>query len=92
MFPGEPIQIIPSDESKLGYIRLLDAVGIIDDKPDTLIEVADAGLLAATIITPFNQKLVRKRDDIIGFRSWGQAFWSGLATEIVRRQRARHTA
>ena len=55
---------------KLDVIGNLGAFGLIDDRPDTIQRVADAGLWAATKIQPWNSDLVARRSDIHGFRHW----------------------
>lgn len=55
---------------KLGVLRELGAFGMIDDRPDTIELVAGAGLWAATLIQPWNRKIVTKRRDVHGFSDW----------------------
>jgi 5'(3')-deoxyribonucleotidase len=55
---------------KLEVIDKLGAFGLIDDRPDTIQRVADAGLWAATKIQPWNRDLVACRTDIHGFYHW----------------------
>jgi hypothetical protein len=55
---------------KLEVIGELGAFGLIDDRPDTIQRVADAGLWAATKIQPWNRDLVARRSDIHGFHHW----------------------
>ena len=57
-------------EDKLGILQELGAFGLIDDRPDTIERVADAGLWAATKIQPWNRDLVARRDDVCGFYDW----------------------
>lgn len=81
-FPRRPVHILHSSESKLECLRDIGAVGIIDDKPATLIEVADAGLVAATLIQPWNRELVESREDIVGFFDWRHILCNG---QLLRR-------
>jgi hypothetical protein len=55
---------------KLGILRDLDAFGLVDDRPETLVRVADAGLWAATKLQPWNSDLVAAREDVHGFADW----------------------
>ena len=55
---------------KLGVLEDLGAFGLIDDRPDTIERVADAGLWAATKIQPWNRDLVAERSDVHGFHDW----------------------
>jgi hypothetical protein len=57
-------------EDKLGILGSLGAFGMVDDRPDTIARVADAGLWAATMIQPWNRELVAERADVYGFESW----------------------
>jgi hypothetical protein len=43
---------------------------MVDDRPKTIASVADAGLWAATMLQPWNRKLVAERADVYGFASW----------------------
>ena len=42
----------------------------MDDRPETMSRVADAGLWTATMIQPWNRKILAEREDIVGFESW----------------------
>jgi 5' nucleotidase, deoxy (Pyrimidine), cytosolic type C protein (NT5C) len=55
---------------KLGVLRELEAFGLVDDRPETLGRVADAGLWAAARIQPWNRALVAQRKDVHGFTDW----------------------
>jgi len=55
---------------KLYVIEGLGAFGLIDDRPDTIERVADAGLWAATKIQSWNRDLVARRSDVYGFHHW----------------------
>ena len=66
--PGAGLTVTMED--KLGILKELGAFGLIDDRPDTIERVADAGLWAATKIQPWNRDLVARRDDVRGFHDW----------------------
>lgn len=70
--PGMPIslQVLGVHESKLEALRKAGADALVDDKPATLVEAADAGLQVATLTHPYNRELVESRADIRGFESW----------------------
>jgi hypothetical protein len=51
-------------------LRDIGAFGLIDDRPETLERVADAGLWAAARIQPWNRELVAARPDVHGFSDW----------------------
>lgn len=55
---------------KLEVLRSLRAFGLVDDRPETLASVADAGLWAATKLQPWNRDLVAARPDVCGFDDW----------------------
>ncbi len=55
---------------KLAIIEELEAFGLIDDRPDTIERVANAGLWAATKLQPWNRDLVARRSDVHGFDHW----------------------
>ena len=55
---------------KLGVLGELGAFGLVDDRPDTIERVADAGLWSATKIQPWNRELVASRSDVLGFDHW----------------------
>jgi hypothetical protein len=55
---------------KLAVLREIGAFGMIDDRPETLESVADAGLWAAARIQPWNCELVAARADVRGFYDW----------------------
>jgi phosphoglycolate phosphatase-like HAD superfamily hydrolase len=67
---GSDVGLIVTIEDKLGILEELGAFGMVDDRPDTIARVADAGLWAATMIQPWNRKLVAGRADIHGFENW----------------------
>lgn len=70
--PDAPVslQLLPAHEPKLPALREAGAAGIVDDRPQTLVEVADAGLWAATLVHRYNEALVANRPDIHGFDHW----------------------
>ena len=55
---------------KLAVLREIGAFGLVDDRPETLERVADAGLWAAARIQPWNRELVAARADVHGFCDW----------------------
>jgi phosphoglycolate phosphatase-like HAD superfamily hydrolase len=67
---GPDIGLIVTVEDKLGILDSLGAFGMVDDRPDTIARVADAGLWAATMIQPWNRELVAERADVYGFENW----------------------
>jgi hypothetical protein len=68
---------------KLDLLGKLGACGLVDDRPDTIARVADAGLWAATKIQPWNRDLVERRSDVHGFHDW-QEVPDLLPLRIVR--------
>jgi 5'(3')-deoxyribonucleotidase len=69
---GPRIGLTVTMADKLGVLEELGAFGLIDDRPDTIERVADAGLWTATKIQPWNRNLVAKRSDVQGFHDWNQ--------------------
>ena len=67
---GPEVGLTVTTEDKLGILQDLGAFGMVDDRPDTIARVADAGLWAATKIQLWNRELVARRKDIYGFASW----------------------
>jgi phosphoglycolate phosphatase-like HAD superfamily hydrolase len=67
---GPDIGLTVTVEDKLGILDSLGAFGMVDDRPDTIARVADAGLWAATMIQPWNRELVAERADVYGFENW----------------------
>jgi hypothetical protein len=67
---GPGIELSVTTEDKLGLLRALGAFGMVDDRPETITRVADAGLWAATLIQPWNRELVARHANIHGFASW----------------------
>jgi hypothetical protein len=66
--PGIGLTVTTGD--KLPVLRDIGAFGLIDDRPETLERVADAGLWAAARIQPWNRELVAARPDVHGFSDW----------------------
>ncbi len=67
---GPDIGLTVTTEDKLGILRELGAFGMVDDRPDTITRVADAGLWAATMLQPWNRELVEDHPRVYGFTSW----------------------
>ena len=67
---GSEIGLTVMTGDKLGVLRELGAFGIIDDRPELLERVADAGLWAAARVQPWNRELVARREDVHGFSHW----------------------
>jgi hypothetical protein len=67
---GPDVGLTVTTEDKLGIMVELDAFGLIDDRPDTIGRVADAGLWAAAMIQPWNRELLARRSDVHGFSHW----------------------
>jgi hypothetical protein len=67
---GPEIGLTVTAGDKLAVLREIGAFGMIDDRPETLERVADAGLWAAAMIQPWNRRLVATRADVHGFSDW----------------------
>lgn len=67
---GPDVGLTVTMEDKLGILQGLGAFGMVDDKPDTIRRVAEAGLWAATMLQPWNRELVTGHPRIAGFESW----------------------
>ncbi|MBA3424375.1 MAG: hypothetical protein H0U04_07465 [Rubrobacter sp.] len=67
---GENVGLTVTIGDKLSILRDLGAFGMIDDRPDTLERVAGAGLWAATVIQPWNRKVVAENPKVHGFSDW----------------------
>jgi 5'(3')-deoxyribonucleotidase len=67
---GPGVGLTVTTEDKLGILEELGAFGLIDDRPETIGRVADAGLWAAARIQPWNRNLVARRSDVYGFSDW----------------------
>jgi hypothetical protein len=67
---GANVGLTVTMEDKLGILDELGAFGLIDDRPDTIVRVADAGLWAAAKIQPWNRDLLTRRSDVHGFSHW----------------------
>jgi 5'(3')-deoxyribonucleotidase len=67
---GPDVGLTVTTEEKLGILEQLGAFGLIDDRPDTIGRVADAGLWTAAKIQSWNRDLLTRRSDIHGFSHW----------------------
>jgi hypothetical protein len=67
---GLGVRLTVTAGDKLAVLRQIGAFGMIDDRPETLERVADAGLWAAARIQPWNRELVAGRADVHGFSDW----------------------
>ena len=67
---GPDVGLTVTKEDKLGILEQLGAFGLIDDRPDTIGRVADAGLWTAAKRQPWNRDLLTRRSDIHGFSHW----------------------
>ncbi len=69
---GPEVGLTVTTEDKLGILEELGAFGMIDDRPETIKRVAEAGLWAATMLQPWNRELVAGHLGIHGFESWDE--------------------
>ena len=67
---GPEVGLTVTAGDKLPILRELGAFGLIDDHPDTIGRVADAGLWAAAKVQPWNRAFVADRSDVHGFSDW----------------------
>ena len=67
---GPQIALTITRDDKLGIVQELGAFGLIDDRPDTIERVANAGLWAATKLQPWNRALVARNTNVHGFDHW----------------------
>jgi 5'(3')-deoxyribonucleotidase len=67
---GPDIGLTVTAGDKLVVLREIGAFGMIDDRPETLERVADAGLWAAAMFQPWNRRLVATRAGVHGFSDW----------------------
>jgi hypothetical protein len=67
---GPDVGLTVTTEDKLGILEDLGAFGMVDDRPETIERVAEAGLWAATMLQPWNRGLVARHPKITGFESW----------------------
>ena len=67
---GPNVGLTVTTEDKLDILEQLGALGLIDDRPDTIGRVADAGLWAAAMMQPWNRDLLTRRSDVHGFSHW----------------------
>jgi 5'(3')-deoxyribonucleotidase len=67
---GPDVGLTVTTGDKVPVLREIGAFGLVDDLPDTLGRVVDAGLWAAAKIHPWNREFVAKRPDVHGFSDW----------------------
>lgn len=67
---GPGVGLTVTTGNKTEVLRELGAFGLVDDHPGTLVEVAEAGLWAATKVQPWNRRLVARRSDVHSFHDW----------------------
>jgi hypothetical protein len=67
---GPNVGLTVTTEDKLGILEELGAFGLVDDRPDILERVAEAGLWAAAMTQPWNRDLLTRRSDVHGFSHW----------------------
>lgn len=67
---GPDVGLTVTAGDKVEVLREIGAFGLVDDHPETLIEVSEAGLFAAAKIQPWNRKVVEERPDVFGFDDW----------------------
>lgn len=67
---GPEIELTVTPGDKLDVLRELGAFGMIDDRPDTLARVADAGLWTAAKVQPWNRSFLDERQDVFRFTDW----------------------
>ena len=67
---GPDVGLTVTTGNKLPVLREIHAFGLVDDLPDALERVADAGLWAAAKIQPWNREFVARRPDVYGFSDW----------------------
>lgn len=59
--------VLHGHESKYELLATLDAVGLIDDKPDTITEIAENGMLALMPTHPYNRDVPRGMWGVVPF-------------------------
>ena len=67
---GAGVGLTVTTGDKFIILRDLSVFGLIDDRPEILERVANAGLWAAAKIQPWNRDLVAERADVRGFSDW----------------------
>jgi uncharacterized protein len=82
---------LPYDDLHCSYDKVTRCVELgidvlIDDSPVNLARAADAGILGATLIHPWNEELI-DGDRIVGAKDW-----AGLAAVLADRLPAEHAA
>lgn len=78
--PGVGLTVTAGNKTEV--LRELGAFGLVDDHPGTLVEVAEAGLWAATKVQPWNRRLVAGRSDVHGFEDWREV--PSLLPDVAR--------
>ena len=67
---GTDVALTVTTGDKLAILQDLGAFGMIDDRPDTLECVAEAGMWVATKIQPWNREFVAENPKVHGFSDW----------------------
>jgi hypothetical protein len=67
---GPEVGLTITTGDKLPILRDLGVFGMIDDRPDTLRRVAESGFWAATLIQPWNRRLVDGNPNVHSFSDW----------------------
>ena len=67
---GPNVGLTVTTADKLDILRALRAFGIVDDRPETILRVAGAGLWVATKLQPWNRSLVAENANVHGFARW----------------------
>jgi 5'(3')-deoxyribonucleotidase len=67
---GPNVGLTVTTADKLDILRALRAFGIVDDRPETILRVAGAGLWVATKLQPWNRSLVAENANVHGFAHW----------------------
>ena len=67
---GPNVGLTVTIADKLDILRALRAFGIVDDRPETILRVAGAGLWVATKLQPWNRSLVAENANVHGFAHW----------------------
>jgi hypothetical protein len=81
---GPNVGLIVTTEDKLGILRALGAFGMVDDRPETIARVAEAGIWAAAKIQPWNRCHIADNVNVHGFTHWreflGLLPWSRIVS------------
>lgn len=67
---GHDVELTVTDQDKLPILHGIGAFGMIDDHPDIISRVAEAGLWAAAMLQPWNRGLTANRNNIYTFADW----------------------